>query len=249
MTNVKKLHRLSVIHDSYGALMWLIASAMLSALVMWLADSTAYLFDWLVFGVIAGFFFVPGGLLLLILHMYHRHRIQDILYSACSPELFNREVFHAVGMDLAVSDNFLIYVARTPVIVRRIDVQGVHLMPNKIVLSTTNGPFAYLYPDEGVIREIEQWAHAQWICPQCGSNMDASYIFCTNCGYHREMAMIEEKPGNNNRKILVAAMIILLIIALVLVYCGAARPQGRRMELEPDGYLALPCEQMMNNRL
>ena len=246
MTNVKKLYKLSVVHDGYATLLWLMVSIMLAAFVMWLSHSTFYLFDWLVFAIIVGFFFVPVGVLLLVLHIYHRHRISDILHHACSDELFNQEVFHVVGKDLAMSDHFLIYVAKMPVIVRRMDVQGVHLMPNKIVLSTANGPFAYLNPDDEIIHSVEEWAHAQWVCPNCGAEMDASYIFCTNCGYHREVA-VEETKKDHRRSFLVIALVVLLVMALVLVYCGMEKPVERRMELEPDGYLAVACEQMMNN--
>lgn len=249
MTNVKRLHRLSSLHDGYATIMWLFVAAMLSSLVMWMADSTTCIYDWMVWGILAIIFFLPGGVLLLILHLYHRYKINDVLARTCSEALFKQEVFHAVGKDLAISDNFLIYVSKLPVIVRRIDVQGVHLMNNKIILSTVNGPFAYVYPDETVIRAIETWAHAEWVCPACGAHMDASYVFCSECGYHREVVVEKGTKENRHRPILVVAMIILIVLAIVLVYCGMAKPVERKMDLEPDGYLAVPCEQMLNNEL
>lgn len=249
MTNIKRLHKSAAIHDGYATIMWLFVAAMLSSLVMWVAESTTYIYDWMAWGMLVIIFFVPGGVLLLILHLYHRYKINDVLARACSAALFNQEQFHAVGKDLAISENFLIYVSKLPVIVRRIDVQGVHLMNNKIILSTVNGPFAYVYPDETVIRTIETWAHAEWVCPVCGAHMDASYVFCSECGYHREVVVEEGTKADKHRSILVVAMIILIVLAIVLVYCGMAKPAERRMDLEPDGYLCVPCEQMLNNEL
>lgn len=250
MTNVRKLKKLAAVYDGYATWMWLLVSALLSSLVMWVSESTTYLYDWIAWGIITLIFFAPGGLLLLILHIYHSYKINDILTDACSKELFESESFHSIGKDLAVSEHFLIYVAKIPVIVRRLDVQGVHLQPNKVVLSTTNGPFAYLYPDEAVIHAIEEWAHAEWICPNCGAHMDVSYVFCSACGYHREVVAEQVIQGEKkSRSIVVAALIVLIVLAMVLVYCGIAKPVERRMELEPDGYLSVACEQMLKNGL